>query len=55
MNGDYKINKVELGLHVITDKDGAIVYIGNSFEECADEIQSGRLDASLKMCDLYCD
>lgn len=55
MNGDYIINKVELGIHTITDKDGAIVYIGNSFEECAEEISSGRLDASLNMSDLYCD
>ena len=54
MNGDYIINKTELGLYAITDKDGAIVYIGNSFGECADEIQSGRLDVSLTMCDIMC-
>ncbi len=50
----YLINKVDLGLYTITDKDGAIVYIGNSFEECAEEIQSGRLDVALNLCKLYC-
>lgn len=54
-SGDYMINKVELGIYTITDKGGAIVYVGHSFEECAEEISSGRLEASLKMCDLYCD
>ena len=51
---NYLINKVEDKIYTINDKDGAVVYVGNTFEECLDEIQSGRLDTSLEMCDFYC-
>lgn len=52
----YSIRSAPQEHFVIVDNESyAVVYIGNSFEECQDEILSGRIAQAQAMCDLYCD
>ena len=52
----YSIRSAPQEHFVIVDNESyAVVYIGNSFEECQNVILDGTLQQAQAMCDLYCD
>lgn len=40
---------------IIDNESYAVVYVGNTFEECQNVILDGTLQQAQAMCDLYCD